>query len=91
MNDKQTTMVDFKQLSEFGLIHLINKQVLHPLGLALSYILESGESKGAIISPDLSWEFSPETDKQNDEALKKFLKNRESILQKLLLKAQKDR
>ena len=69
MNDKQTTMVDFKQLSEFGLIHLINKQVLHPLGLALSYVLESGESKGAIIASDLSCEFSLKVDKQYNKKL----------------------
>ena len=38
--------MDFNQLSEAGLLYLINKQVLHPLGLALMRTVETGKSNG---------------------------------------------
>jgi len=87
MNDKkglQQTVLDFNQMSELGLIFLINKQVLHPLGLSLTRELETGKSCGAIIASDLVWKYKPSTEKKERNKLEKFLRKRENILRKAL-------
>ncbi|WP_459567002.1 DUF7415 domain-containing protein, partial [Enterobacter hormaechei] len=38
--------VDFNTLSEMGLVWRINREILHPLGLALSRDVETGSSPG---------------------------------------------
>ena len=47
-------ILNFKQLSDFGLIAEINTKILHPLGLALCYDHDTGVSNGAIIANDLN-------------------------------------
>lgn len=52
--------LDWNQLSAMGLMVRINAEILHPLGLAIFRDPDSGNSHGAIISPDGSkWEYAP--------------------------------
>ncbi|QHJ78820.1 MAG: hypothetical protein [Caudoviricetes sp.] len=55
-------LVDFNTLSRMGLIFKINKEILHPLGLAISYDKDVGDSEGAIIAEDGKWEFSAKSE-----------------------------
>ena len=77
-------MIDFEKLSEWGLIYKINKEVLHPLGLALTRELETPISKGAVISPDLKFEYTDDVVQRNEAKLNAFIENREQILCDLL-------
>lgn len=63
-------IVDFNTLSDMGLIWKINKEILHPLGLALTRD-PSGISVGAIVSDDGSWEYPETSDFQNIAKLNK--------------------
>lgn len=64
--------VDFNTLSEMGLLWKINKEILHPLGLALTRNPHTGESAGAIIADDGVWEYSDKSDFQNIAKLNKI-------------------
>ena len=90
MSEEQIVAMDFNQLSEAGLLYLINKQVLHPLGLSLTLDSKTGKSNGAIIALDLIWEFSSEIEKEYRVKLEKFLKHRETNLRKLLLEVEEN-
>lgn len=57
--------VDFNTLSQLGLIWKINKDILHPLGLALTRDPETGVSIGALVSDDGVWSFSEKSDFEN--------------------------
>ncbi|AIA64842.1 hypothetical protein AVV44_gp043 [Cronobacter phage S13] len=70
------SLVDFNVLSKLGLIYKINKEVLHPLGLALGYDPDVGDSDGAIISDDDKWEYSPELDQRGSDKYEAFLKQK---------------
>ena len=73
---KYQTM-DFNEMSSAGLIWKINKEILHPLGLALARTEdETGNpvSYGCIIAPDGKWEYDEETNKRNQERYDTFLK-----------------
>ena len=76
------TYVDFNQLSNWGLIYKINKEILHPLGLALTRNPKDGTSEGCVVdeSGDLLWEFSKDITDRNEEKLQYFLDNRAEIL-----------
>lgn len=50
--------INWNQLSELGLVVRINREILHPLGLAVFRTVETGVSEGALISDDGSWEYS---------------------------------
>lgn len=52
--------LDWNQLSALGLIVRINTEVLHPIGLALFRDPETGNSEGAMISPDGKWTYGGE-------------------------------
>ena len=65
-------IMDFNEMSSKGLIYKINKEVLHPLGLALMRDADTGTSDGCIIAPDGIWEYSQEQIERNEEKLKKF-------------------
>ena len=47
-------------MSELGLIERINREILHPLGLAISREVETGHSKEILISEDGFWEYPPD-------------------------------
>lgn len=73
------TVVDFNFLSDYGIIYKINKEILHPLGLALSRE-EDGTSKGCILAPDLIWEYDDDAHQRNEKKFEDFSKNRKEIL-----------
>lgn len=68
--------INWNQMSELGLIERINKEMLHPLGLALSRTVETGSSDTILISDDGGWEYDPKME------LKPIL-NKEEIQEKL--------
>lgn len=55
--------LDWNQLSALGLIIRINKEILHPMGLALFRNPETGMSEGALIAPDGRWSYSEKIEK----------------------------
>lgn len=77
-------VVNFTQLSDWGLIVEINKKILHPLGLALTRDPENGMSIGALVADDFVWQYSPEVYKDANKKLRKFRNNRIKILTKIL-------
>ena len=51
--------IDWNQMSELGLIERINREILHPLGLAVSRDVETGHSTKILIADDGCWEYDP--------------------------------
>lgn len=49
--------VSWNELSARGLIVRINKEILHPVGLAVFRDPKTGISQGALIAPDGVWEY----------------------------------
>ncbi|MEI7408160.1 3'-5' exonuclease [Pectobacterium aroidearum] len=49
--------IDWNELSKRGLLVRINKEIMHPIGLAIFRDQETGGSGGALISPDGKWEY----------------------------------
>lgn len=49
--------ISWNELSERGLIIRINKEILHPIGLAVFRDPQTGLSRGALVSPDGVWEY----------------------------------
>ncbi len=80
--EMKTKTVDWNKLSEWGLLYKINKNVLHPLGLALSRNPETGFSENCMIDPseDLMWEYEKSLTENNEEKFAYFLNNRIEIL-----------
>lgn len=58
-------MVNFQTLSEMGLLWKINKEILHPLGLALCRDRHGNISPGALVAEDGAWMYTPESDIKN--------------------------
>ena len=53
--------INWKQMAELGLVRKINNDILHPLGLALSYDPGSGISTEIYVDEDdWKWEYSEE-------------------------------
>lgn len=44
--------IDWNEMSRRGLIKRINKEILHPLGLAMTRDVESGRSDYVLVSDD---------------------------------------
>lgn len=66
-------ILDFKALSDAGLLWKINHDILHPLGLALCREPD-GTSKGAIVSDDGNrWEFPTESNERGKEKYEKYI------------------
>lgn len=66
--------ISFNEMSDRGLIWKINKEVLHPLGLALARNLD-GTSNGCLVAPDGVWEYDEESNKRNIEKYNKFIES----------------
>lgn len=49
--------ISWNELSERGLIIRINKEILHPIGLAVFRDPQTGLSRGALVSPNGVWEY----------------------------------
>jgi len=69
-------IIDWNKASELGLIERINREILHPLGLAMSRNPETGVSESLMIADDGVWEYDPEmkssikTDKEVRDAVR---------------------
>lgn len=48
----KTKLIDWNELSRRGLLVRINREILHPLGLAVCRDPETGKSPGAVVSDD---------------------------------------
>lgn len=44
--------IDWNEISRRGLLVRINREIMHPLGLAICRVPETGASPGALVSPD---------------------------------------
>ena len=75
-----STFIDFKKLSEWGLIGEINSQVLHKYGLSLSYDTDSGNSAGCLAADDFIFEYSEDVQKRVSQKLEKFQKEYKELI-----------
>ena len=57
IGEDEYNAVDWMELSRMGLVEKINREILHPIGLAVFYNPETGVSGGAVISPDGFWKY----------------------------------
>lgn len=57
---KTMKTIDWNKASELGLIQRINKEILHPLGLAMSRNPTNGTSENLLIADDGLWEYGPD-------------------------------
>ena len=48
-------LLDWNELSRRGLIERINREIMHPIGLAVCRDPYTGISEGALVSPDGEW------------------------------------
>ncbi|PKG93655.1 hypothetical protein CXF92_12815 [Pseudomonas sp. Choline-3u-10] len=44
--------IDWNEISRRGLLERINREIMHPLGLAVCRVVETGVSPGALVSND---------------------------------------
>lgn len=68
--------INWNEMSELGLLRRINRDILHPLGLAISRNPKTGCSEEILIASDGEWEYSPEIAAKKDltaEEIKEFL------------------
>lgn len=80
--DKPGGLVPFSKLSNWGLIYQINTQILHPLGLSLTWDIEKDCSYGAIIDEhDFNWSYDEDAEYRNVPKFNHFIENRIPILQ----------
>lgn len=58
--DQQTMAeIDWNEMSKLGLIERINKEILHPLGLAMTRDPDDGISRQVLVALDGKFEYSP--------------------------------
>lgn len=62
MNKLET--IDWNEISRRGLLARINREIMHPLGLAVCRDPETGASPGAIVSDDGPWVYPADVDAQ---------------------------
>ncbi len=69
--------IDWTKASNLGLVERINREILHPLGLAMTRNPETGHSENILISDDGIWEYSPDMPSKiiSDEEIRKQLKD----------------
>lgn len=63
--------INWNVASDLGLIQRINKEILHPLGLAMTRNPTTGTSESLLIADDGIWDYDPKT------KLKPILTNQE--------------
>ncbi|APQ14762.1 hypothetical protein BJP27_24420 (plasmid) [Pseudomonas oryzihabitans] len=51
-------VIDWNEISRRGLLVRINREIMHPLGLAVARDVETGKSPGALVSPDGAWAYA---------------------------------
>lgn len=52
--------IDWNEISKRGLLERINREIMHPIGLAVYREVETGNSGGALVAPDGVWEYADE-------------------------------
>lgn len=62
-------VLNWNDLAELGLIYRINKEILHPLGLAMSRNVDSGLSEEIFVAPDGFFEYSQDIHEKNKNPL----------------------
>lgn len=77
---KQKTL-SWNELSELGLLYRINKEILHPMGLAIMRDPSTGTSPGAIVSDDGVWIYSNEVNQTHSVPNEKLAAHMEEMLQ----------
>ncbi|ULL06041.1 hypothetical protein JNO42_03240 [Pseudomonas putida] len=50
-------IIDWNEISQRGLLVRINREIMHPLGLAICRNPETGTSPGAVVSDNGPWIF----------------------------------
>ncbi|WP_070415265.1 DUF7415 domain-containing protein [Pseudomonas lundensis] len=55
-------IIDWNEISQRGLLVRINREIMHPLGLAICRNPETGLSPGAVVSDDGPWVYAEELD-----------------------------
>ncbi|EDW9825730.1 DUF550 domain-containing protein [Salmonella enterica] len=61
--------VNWNDLSRRGLLERINREIFHPIGLAVFRDPNTGQSGGALISPDGVWEYSEKPTTPRDSGI----------------------
>lgn len=51
------SVLTFREASELGLIQKLNREVLHPMGLALCWNPETNLSEGFLVSEEGEWKY----------------------------------
>jgi hypothetical protein len=65
--------IDWNEIAKRGLLKRINREIMHPLGLAVYRDPDTGVSGGALIAPDGKWVYAEDAEPENlDEAVKVF-------------------
>lgn len=54
--------IDWNKMSELGLLERINREILHPLGLAASRDVKTGFSSKVLIADDKEWTYGPKVE-----------------------------
>jgi len=71
--------INWNDASKLGLIYRINKEILHPLGLAMTRDPQTGSSESLLISEDGEWHYSDEINAHqyiaSNEEIKEFTNN----------------
>lgn len=57
-------IIDWNEISQRGLLARINREIMHPLGLAICRNPETGASPGALVSDDGPWVYPEDLDAQ---------------------------
>lgn len=60
--------IDWNEISRRGLLERINREIMHPLGLAVFRVPETGVSPGALVSPDGCFVYPDQIDSAKGEA-----------------------
>lgn len=67
--------IDWSMMAKLGLIKKINNEILHPMGLAISYHRTTGFSEKIILSMDQVFEYSEKTEMVPDEEIERKVKS----------------
>lgn len=68
--------IDWNTMSDLGLIRRINREILHPLGLAIARDPNTGISDCILVADDGEWEYSDESltkGWKSDSEIKQFV------------------
>lgn len=69
----QIKFLSFNRMSQLGILYKINKEVLHPLGIALTRDQDLNCSFGCIVANDGIFNFDKEAEDRNDTLFKDFV------------------